>query len=154
MTHSQTHNIWLFWCLFSLPMSVEKIETDQIFAMFADENGKMPAESVTRSMRCAGIVADGNYLGEAVDLPTYRELIGEARSTEIPREQIEAAFKLFDPQDTGYIKAADLREILTGVSSPFLPADIRDLFDKFPPNDEGLVCYNLFFHEFYGKSEK
>lgn len=129
----------------------DPLDVDRIFSMFANEENKIPAELVTRSMRCAGIVVDNNYAGEALDLPSYRKLVEEALASQITRESVEKAFEAMDPQETGYIRASDLKNVLSSCSSPFSQADIRDLFGRFPPNYEGMVCYNLFLHEFYEK---
>lgn len=125
-------------------------EIQKVFEMFADKNNRIPRESIAKSLRCAGYVIDEEFLDcDSVDLEGFRALAEKAEACGFTREAIEACFRAFDPEETGYINAGDLKSILMSGDDALSASDVQSILDRFIPNDRGMVCYNLLLESLY-----
>lgn len=130
-------------------------ETEQIFIMFRNKNDKIPYEDILKALRSAGLVLDDDYLfqkgleGKDLDITEFSRVLNEARLSSLSRESVLEAFSKYDPENTGYIKAADLQGILSSDDKYIQDSDIKILLEAFPPNEKGLVCYNLIVDSIY-----
>lgn len=123
-------------------------EIERVFVIFSDETSQMPVKNLIPALRCAGylIEDDFEYNGTKdshIGLEDFRLLASKAETQELSREKIEESFRHYDPEDTGYIKACEFKRILSSGDSSLSEADIRTIFEQFPPNDQGMICYSL-----------
>lgn len=129
-------------------MSQVQQEIEKVFVIFSDDTNQMPVKNLVSALRCAGyLIEDGFEHGNAKDsyvgLEEFKLLAKKAESQELTREQVEESFRYYDPEDTGYIKASEFKRILSSGNDALSEADIKTIFEQFPPNDQGMVCYNL-----------
>ena len=115
--------------------------------MFVDETNKMPTSCIDNAIRSAGYLME-NSLAESVfnshvNYSEFLELVNKAQTNQLSKEKIEESFKYFDPEDTGFIKAVDFKQILSSGNDPLSEEEINSILDMFPPNADGLICYNL-----------
>ena len=135
-------------------MSQQKDQLRTIFSMFSDEDGLIPESKIPRALACARCVYSPASLPAtgSVDYRTFTELVREFTGPSgIMREQIESAFKVFDPEDTGYISAGQLKQILQSGENALSAADAQYLVDHFGVDDRGMVCHRLLVEKLYGK---
>lgn len=129
-------------------MSQVQREIEKVFVVFSDETSKMPAKSLVPALRCAGYLIEDGFEHSAnreshIGLEEFRLLAKNAESQELTREKVEESFRYYDPEDTGYIKACEFKRILSSGDNALSEADIKTIFEQFPPNDQGMICYSL-----------
>lgn len=117
------------------------------FAVFSDESNMMPRENVVKALRSMGYIVEDEFCDShgksRLDLKDFIESVAEAEKSGLDRKKIEEAFAFYDPNDTGYIKASEFKKILSSGTDKLSESDINIIFETFPPNDQGLICYNL-----------
>jgi len=124
------------------------VDTQKIFALFSDSNNKLPANDILRALYCAGCIVNQDSIEKCdMDYASFNELV--QKHLLCNREQMESLFRTFDPKDTGYIKANDLKNILMAGDSPLTDGEIKDFFERAAPNDEGMVCYTILIDHLY-----
>lgn len=128
-------------------MTAMKEELEKVFFMFVDETNKMPCNSIDNAIRSAGYVLENSLESTVskshVTYSEFLELIRQAQLNQLSKEKIEESFRYFDPEDTGFIKAVDFKQILSTGNEPLPEEDINSILEMFPPNAEGLICYSL-----------
>lgn len=139
-------------------MVAMKEELEKVFFMFTDETNKIPAHNIDNAIRSAGFILENsfeNLLSQShVSFPEFVKLVNQAQMNEISKEKIEESFKYFDPQDTGFIKAVDFKQVLSSGQDPLSEEDINTILEMFPPNADGLICYNLPINYVFDEADK
>lgn len=120
---------------------------EKVFTLFCDSSNLMPQTNIMKAVRTAGYVVDDSFADicakSHITLEEFAELLAKAHISGLNRDKIEDAFRFYDPESTGYIKAAELKKILAGGEDGLSETDINVFFEAFPPNDRGMVCYTL-----------
>lgn len=129
----------------------KKNELEMIFAIFSDKSGMLPEEAVPKALACARCVFSGDELSTGpLDIDGFCRLVSHYRTNGISRESIEAAFRTFDPEETGYISASQLKNILREGEDGLSATDMQYLVDHFGVDDRGMICYKLLVEKLYG----
>ncbi|XP_021554196.1 myosin regulatory light chain 2, ventricular/cardiac muscle isoform isoform X3 [Neomonachus schauinslandi] len=81
-----------------------------------------------------------NVKNEEID-----EMLKEAPGSD-PEETILNAFKVFDPEGKGVLKADYVREMLTTQAERFSKEEIDQMFAAFPPDVTGNLDYKNLVH--------
>nr|XP_012416270.1 PREDICTED: myosin regulatory light chain 2, ventricular/cardiac muscle isoform isoform X3 [Odobenus rosmarus divergens] len=81
-----------------------------------------------------------NVKNEEID-----EMLKEAPGAD-PEETILNAFKVFDPEGKGVLKADYVREMLTTQAERFSKEEIEQMFAAFPPDVTGNLDYKNLVH--------
>jgi Ca2+-binding EF-hand superfamily protein len=130
-------------------MSEVKNEIDQIFIMFRNESNKIPNKEIINALRCAGLILEDEFVQKTlkhtsdIDLDEFKLIMDESKNYSINKDKLKDSFSKFDLQNTGYIKASDLSNILLRGNDPMEEADVKIIFEAFPPNEQGMICYSL-----------
>eukprot|EP00762_Andalucia_godoyi_P001532 ANDGO_00223.mRNA.1 Calmodulin-2 len=138
----------------------EFAELEQAFALF-DRDGDGCVSSVElatllRSVGCAPTQVqvdrfvqrvDGERRTGLIQFDEFVSFVEEQRATLDSDEEIIAAFKYLDKDNTGYVSAVDLRRILTSVGDLLTQEEVDEMFKeaKIQGNlisfDEFLYCF-------------
>ncbi|KAI5150029.1 hypothetical protein ENBRE01_1257 [Enteropsectra breve] len=122
-----------------IPMSVS---LENVFKMLADEKGLLQSADIPRALRCAGyVIADESLYTYPVDLSGFIDLAHS--KNKLSADIIEACFKRYDADETGYISVDVLKGILSTGEGALSEAEIKDFIESSFPNDEGKICYGL-----------
>ncbi len=139
-------------------MASQRNEIEKVYSLFCDESSKLPVAKLENAIRSAGYVVkdlkDISFSQSYLSFPEFVELISQSESNEMSKEQVEESFKAFDPENTGFIKAVDLKRILSAGEDSLTEEEINSILEMFPPNDEGSICYNLPINYVYKESRK
>ena len=115
--------------------------------MFVDETNKMPTQSLDNAARSAGYVIEKSLqlltTKSHISLAEFIEFINIAQENVLTKEEVEKSFRQFDLDDSGYIKATDFKKILSSRPDALSESEISIIFEMFPPNDAGMICYSL-----------
>lgn len=140
---------------FIYPLFIMAKDLFAIFTLFSSDNVVIPAENVTKALMCAGCMLKGD---EELDTesPTFSEfkkLVATYTSTPVTRDIVENAFRVYDPEETGYIRAADLQAIMNANNGDSEASasqrDFTDFTNFGTPDDRGMICYNLLIDAFF-----
>ncbi len=131
----------------------KKDELQLIFALFANENNKIPEESVTKALACARCVVNEKDVDVgSLDLNEFKNLVSNYRTNGISRDEIEASFKVFDKDETGYITASQLKKILLSGENSLSNSDAQYLLEHYGLDDRGMICYKLLIERVFDDS--
>ncbi|ELA40918.1 uncharacterized protein VICG_02058 [Vittaforma corneae ATCC 50505] len=120
---------------------------EKIFALFCDESNLMPQINIVKALRSAGYVVEDSF-GDCctkshIPLEEFVDFIYKAQVHGLSKEKIEEAFRFYDPDETGYIKASEFKRILSTGPNGLSESDVSIVLETFPPNDQGMICYTL-----------
>ncbi|XP_041439586.1 myosin regulatory light chain 2, ventricular/cardiac muscle isoform isoform X1 [Xenopus laevis] len=76
-----------------------------------------------------------------INFTIFLTMFGEKLKGTDPEETILNAFKIFDPDGKGHIKADYIREMLTTQADRFSQEEITQMFTAFPPDVAGNLDY-------------
>ncbi|KAM9321351.1 myosin regulatory light chain 10 [Gastrophryne carolinensis] len=76
-----------------------------------------------------------------INFTVFLTMFGEKLKGTDPEETILNAFKIFDPDGKGHIKADYIREMLTTQADRFNQEEITQMFHAFPPDVAGNLDY-------------
>ncbi|KAM3935555.1 myosin regulatory light chain 10 [Leptodactylus fuscus] len=76
-----------------------------------------------------------------INFTVFLTMFGEKLKGTDPEETILNAFKIFDPDGKGHIKADYIREMLTTQADRFSQEEISQMFNAFPPDVAGNLDY-------------
>lgn len=128
-------------------MQRNKEELEKIFALFCEESNLMPQTNLVKALKTAGYSVEDDFGLKCskihLKFEEFVDFTAMAQTEGLNRENIEEAFRCFDPKDTGYIKASEFKSILTSGPDGLTDTDVNILFEMFPPNDQGMICYSL-----------
>jgi len=128
-------------------MEKSKSHFENVFALFCDETNLMPSGNIVKALRSAGYVVEDTFgtvtTHGHLSLEQFIEIAHKAHSNGLSKEKIEEAFRFYDPEETGYIKASEFKRILSSGPDAMNESDISIVLEAFPPNDQGMVCYTL-----------
>lgn len=132
--------------------NVTSSDVQKIFSIFSNRNGVIPEELVAKGLMCAGFVVQGSSIDcGSLDFEGFKSMVENARKIAIPRERIEAAFRAFDKQETGYISARELQNILSFGTNPLSQLNIQEFMGYAVPDDRGMICYKLLIDSLYAE---
>lgn len=124
-----------------------RCDFEKIFTLFCDESNLMPQANIVKALRSAGYVVEDGFgdlcAKSHIPLEEFVDFIYKAQVHGLSKEKIEEAFRFYDPDETGYIKASEFKRILSAGPNGLSESDISIVFEAFPPNDQGMICYTL-----------
>uniref|UniRef100_A0A803Y2M5 EF-hand domain-containing protein n=2 Tax=Neognathae TaxID=8825 RepID=A0A803Y2M5_MELGA len=98
-----------------------------------------------------------------INFTVFLTMFGEKLKGTDPEETILNAFKIFDPEGKGHIKADYIKEMLMTQADRFSQEEINQMFAAFPPDVSGIKSENLlrrttltsrlFYHNMMGERE-
>ncbi|XP_038670180.1 myosin regulatory light chain 2, ventricular/cardiac muscle isoform-like [Scyliorhinus canicula] len=77
----------------------------------------------------------------AINFTVFLTMFGEKLKGADPEETIVNAFKIFDPEANGYIKADYIKEMLTTQADRFNEEECEQMFTAFPADVSGNLDY-------------
>ncbi|XP_078081354.1 myosin regulatory light chain 2B, cardiac muscle isoform-like [Mustelus asterias] len=77
----------------------------------------------------------------AINFTVFLTMFGEKLKGADPEETILNAFKIFDPEAKGHIKADYIKEMLTTQADRFNEEECQQMFTAFPPDVAGNLDY-------------
>uniref|UniRef100_A0A8C7BBF7 Myosin light chain 2 n=1 Tax=Neovison vison TaxID=452646 RepID=A0A8C7BBF7_NEOVI len=81
-----------------------------------------------------------------INFTVFLTMFGEKLKGADPEETILNAFKVFDPEGKGVLKADYIREMLTTQAERFSKEEIDQMFAAFPPDVTGNLDYKNLVH--------
>ncbi|XP_008845755.1 myosin regulatory light chain 2, ventricular/cardiac muscle isoform isoform X1 [Nannospalax galili] len=81
-----------------------------------------------------------------INFTVFLTMFGEKLKGADPEETILNAFKVFDPEGKGSLKADYVREMLTTQAERFSKEEIDQMFTAFPPDVTGNLDYKNLVH--------
>uniref|UniRef100_A0A8D2CNU4 Myosin light chain 2 n=1 Tax=Sciurus vulgaris TaxID=55149 RepID=A0A8D2CNU4_SCIVU len=81
-----------------------------------------------------------------INFTVFLTMFGEKLKGADPEETILNAFKVFDPEGKGVLKADYVREMLTTQAERFSKEEIDQMFTAFPPDVTGNLDYKNLVH--------
>lgn len=125
-------------------------ELKMIFALFANKQNIIPEDSVSKALSCARCVFKKTDLDVgAIDYETFERLVIHYREKGITREEVEACFKRFDAEETGYITAVQLKSLLLSGNNSMSQSDAQYLLEQSGVDDRGMICYKLLIEQLF-----
>lgn len=82
--------------------------------------------------------------GAPINFTIFLNMLADKLHGTDPEDQIVAAFKIFDKQNTGVVSAAYLKEVLMTQADRMDEKEIETLMEIAPTNDNGDVDYKNF----------
>uniref|UniRef100_A0A8C0FK57 EF-hand domain-containing protein n=1 Tax=Bubo bubo TaxID=30461 RepID=A0A8C0FK57_BUBBB len=76
-----------------------------------------------------------------INFTVFLTMFGEKLKGTDPEETILNAFKIFDPEGKGHIKADYIKEMLMTQADRFSQEEIKQMFAAFPPDVSGNLDY-------------
>lgn len=100
--------------------------------------GENPSEA-----RIASIVDKANEKDGTVSFDDFLEIITDLRTNEkrITTSDLEAAFKVFDTNNTGTIHKDELQRVLTTLGEKLNQQEMDEFFRLARPSPDGIVDY-------------
>ncbi|KAM3851186.1 myosin regulatory light chain 10 isoform 2-T2 [Vipera latastei] len=77
----------------------------------------------------------------AINFTVFLTMFGEKLKGTDPEEIILNAFRVFDREGKGYIKADYMKEVLMTQADRFTEEEIKQTFSAFPPDPSGYLDY-------------
>uniref|UniRef100_A0A8C8SED5 EF-hand domain-containing protein n=1 Tax=Pelusios castaneus TaxID=367368 RepID=A0A8C8SED5_9SAUR len=77
----------------------------------------------------------------AINFTVFLTMFGEKLKGTDPEETILNAFKIFDPEGKGHIKADYIKEMLMTQADRFSQEEVSQMFAAFPPDVSGNLDY-------------
>ncbi|ORD94273.1 MLRV [Enterospora canceri] len=134
-------------------MGPNDVEVAKIFKMFANEDQKILQRDIKTTLKCLGYVLkeSHNVPNRNVSLEEFKQIVNDLKTSKeiYSKENIDEAFRSLDPNNSGYIKAKDLRMILLEGVEGMTNEEINDFFVIFPPNARGEVSYKVLIEKLY-----
>ncbi|KAF6278185.1 myosin light chain 2 [Rhinolophus ferrumequinum] len=81
-----------------------------------------------------------------INFTVFLTMFGEKLKGADPEETILNAFKVFDPEGKGVLKADYIKEMLTTQAERFSKEEIDQMFAAFPPDVTGNLDYKNLVH--------
>uniref|UniRef100_A0A2K6FWN2 Myosin light chain 2 n=1 Tax=Propithecus coquereli TaxID=379532 RepID=A0A2K6FWN2_PROCO len=81
-----------------------------------------------------------------INFTVFLTMFGEKLKGADPEETILNAFKVFDPEGKGVLKADYVREMLTTQADRFSKDEVDQMFNAFPPDVTGNLNYKNLVH--------
>uniref|UniRef100_A0A452TMW0 Myosin light chain 2 n=2 Tax=Ursus TaxID=9639 RepID=A0A452TMW0_URSMA len=81
-----------------------------------------------------------------INFTVFLQMFGEKLKGADPEETILNAFKVFDPEGKGVLKADYVRDMLTTQAERFSKEEIEQMFAAFPPDVTGHLDYKNLVH--------
>ena len=75
-----------------------------------------------------------------VEFVEFLEMMKRKPSAEGEQDMLEA-FKVFDADGNGYITAAELRRVMTGIGETLTDAEVNDMLRAADTNNDGKINY-------------
>lgn len=76
-----------------------------------------------------------------IDFPTFLELMVKVKREGESEDEIEEAFRVFDPSGSGVISASDLRHIMTNLGEKLSEEEANDMVAFADSYEKGEVHY-------------
>lgn len=134
-------------------MEPKEIEIIKVFKMFANEDQLLEGDNIKLALKCLGFVLKNTF-----DIPKTQLTFEDFKTlvTQLSfhpdiynKENIDEAFKILDTENTGYVKAKDLRNLLLLEDGSMTESEINDFFVLFPPNAKGEISYKVLLEKLY-----
>ncbi|XP_039612523.1 myosin regulatory light chain 2B, cardiac muscle isoform isoform X1 [Polypterus senegalus] len=77
----------------------------------------------------------------AINFTVFLTMFGNKLKGTDPEETILNAFKIFDPEASGHIKADYIKQMLMTQADRFNEEEIKQMFEAFPPDVSGNLDY-------------
>jgi len=141
---------------------VEKLTDEQIaefreaFQLFdKDGNGYISTKELGMVMRSLGqnptetelqdmineVDVDGSG---TVDFPEFLNMMAKKMENTDSEEEIREAFRVFDRENNGYIKSAELRFVLMNIGEQLTSEEIDELIQEADLDEDGTINYEEF----------
>lgn len=132
----------------------------RIFKMYANEAQTINSCDMKVILKCLGYVIGNGFAvpEKQFTFEEFTEYIATLDNTEneqmfYGRDAILAAFQELDNNDTGYVGALELKQVLLDNCKDMTEEEIIDFFTVFPPNSKGELCYKVLVEKLFTKQQ-
>ncbi|KAJ3443028.1 ef-hand protein [Anaeramoeba flamelloides] len=131
----------------------QKAEIKEAFDLFdKDGDGKVEGSSIGTILRSLGInptLKEIEELEQEIEtneegILTFQSFLTKVTSRYKEKdtfEDVEKAFRTFDPEDQGWVPTDELRELLTTIGEPLTKEEVDELIKEADPEETGKIVY-------------
>jgi calmodulin len=140
-------------------------EFKEAFDLF-DKNadGRIPTKELGTIMRALGPNPSDSELQDmidevdadntgSIDFTEFLTMMVRKTKETDSEEEIKEAFKIFDRDDSGFISAADLRQVMTSLGEKLTDDEIDEMIRETDQDGDGRIGYNEFVQLMMGKDQ-
>lgn len=142
------------------PIRMEETKRLQkVYQLFAESPvERVSADKLVDILRFAGYIISENYAeelmasipGETLDFDQLTDVCERIREREVTREELQKSFRRLDTDNTSYIDAGKLVQILSAGENKFSQEEIEELLNILNPDGNGKICYDLIIKNIFG----
>ncbi|ORD97552.1 CABO [Hepatospora eriocheir] len=122
-------------------------EITKVFEQFSFGSHFIKKENIKSALMCLGLIINDQIEieEENLDINRFREVIKRMPKNNqcFSRKEVEEAFARLDTKDTKYIKASELKIVLSNGQDKLSEEEITTFFKEYPPDAHGLICYEV-----------
>lgn len=146
-------------------MGEQVSEFKEAFDLF-DKNGdgRIPSKELGTMMRALGQNPSGSELQDmieevdadntgTIDFTEFLTMMARKMKETDSEEEIKEAFKIFDRDGSGFISAAELRQIMTSLGENLTDDEIDEIIRETGQDGDGRIDYNEFVQLMMGKDQ-
>ncbi|KMV65389.1 Ca2+-binding protein [Encephalitozoon cuniculi EcunIII-L] len=131
----------------------------KVYQLFAESTTeRIPTDRLVDVLRFAGYIISESYIGElmssipgeTLDFGQLVDVCERIREREITREELQNSFRRLDVDNTSYIDAGRLVQILSSGENRFSDEEIEELLNILNPDGDGKICYDLVIKNIFG----
>lgn len=131
----------------------------KVYQLFTDSpTEKIAGDKLIDVLRFAGYIVSEEYVdrivqslpGNAFDFDQLLGICEEVREREVTRDELQRSFRKLDVDNTSYIDAGKLVQILSSGENRFDQEELEEILSILSPDGDGKICYELVIKSIFG----
>lgn len=131
----------------------------KVYQLFTDSPiEKIPGERLVDVLRFAGYIVSESYAdelmqslsGNSFDFDQLLSICERVKEREVTREELQQAFRRLDVDNTSYVDAGKLVQILSSGENKFDQEELEEILSILSPSGDGKICYELVIKSIFG----
>ena len=130
-------------------------EIKEVFGLFdRNGNGTMPTKDLGTAMRALGLDRHVGYEAmmkkfrshgkKTIDFPKFFKMVEDTIDNTCNDDDVISAFRVFDRNRSGFIPAADLREIMRNLDQKLTENEMNEIIKMADIDGDGRIDYEEF----------